>query len=760
MKLKLKKADKQKHSSLVCQVVWDYQNFCYSISDDRKILKWKHDGTFDSEIGQLDGYPTCMDARTRDIKTTFVIGTSEGNLLLVNNSGRVEKKVSGHRGAIIAVKWSTDGTSIATSGEDANVKIWSSAGTCRFTIEDAQNAVQGIQWAENNSIVLFCSEKSIYFHNLNKSSSDSRSWEGHSGLITQIHWNQARRSILTAGEDKKFKIWNTSGVCLLSSPMFNFPISVARWSLSGEIFTVMIHNELYLVDFFGRILDKVVVPGGVLDLHWTQDGSHFSLGCADGSLMFGQVVHRKSVWSKFEALLTEENKIIVRDTHANEVIETLDPDGKDVLNLSLAHNHLIAASLSHCYIWQIPHASSPSVIDCQQAGSIIGIIQVDAFFILLTASRKLFVYEYDGRLQASPNTSQLSLVLTKEIITVNSDILAVVNYTQKGICFLDPYSADPIADPFSHTTEITNILIAQNNSQNDDTLIAFIDRNQDLYIMSILKKKPRKLATMVTSCGWHETFPILLYFSSGKLTIWFYPRGLLWTDNQLAKRACFTVQRSELNRAPKLLSWSNSKIEVERADSSIFHLLLPPYITLLHQAMASNLDAALKLCQRVGDGPLWSCLACMAIEHNLPSIAVQAMRALNRPAQLSCLQRIDRLKSKQQQLSELCAFRGEISEAEQILTNASLYPEAIRLNIRLRKWQRALDLALSRDELVGTLLSYRKRFLTNVSQEETLPGFLQASESYEIGDAGGRVLENDVNSKDYLEEIKTLLFEV
>jgi intraflagellar transport protein 80 len=56
----------------------------------------------------------------------------------MSKNGKIEKSVEAHIGACICVRWSYDGSMIATSGEDGLVKLWSKSGMLRSTL--AQNS--------------------------------------------------------------------------------------------------------------------------------------------------------------------------------------------------------------------------------------------------------------------------------------------------------------------------------------------------------------------------------------------------------------------------------------------------------------------------------------------------------------------------------------------------------------------------------------------------------------------------------------------
>ena len=44
-----------------------------------------------------------------------------GKFYLISRAGRVEKSVEAHRGAVLSVRWSYDGSALITSGEDGQV---------------------------------------------------------------------------------------------------------------------------------------------------------------------------------------------------------------------------------------------------------------------------------------------------------------------------------------------------------------------------------------------------------------------------------------------------------------------------------------------------------------------------------------------------------------------------------------------------------------------------------------------------------------
>jgi len=78
----------------------------------------------------LESYPTDIDYPiSKALNDCFAIGFGDGSFKLVTKLGKLEKNVTdAHKGAVISLKWSSDGYSLITAGEDGQIKIWSKTG--------------------------------------------------------------------------------------------------------------------------------------------------------------------------------------------------------------------------------------------------------------------------------------------------------------------------------------------------------------------------------------------------------------------------------------------------------------------------------------------------------------------------------------------------------------------------------------------------------------------------------------------------------
>ncbi len=64
--------------------------------------------------------------------------------------------------------------------------------------------------------------------------------------------------------------------------------------------------------------------------------------------------------------------------------------------------------------------------------------------------------------------------------------------------------------------------------------------------------------------------------------------------------------------------------------------------------------------------------------------------------------------------------------------SARLYYRAIKLNIKLYKWDRALEIAVQNKTHIDTVIAYRQRFLERQGKAESNERFIQYSKDIEF----------------------------
>jgi len=120
----------------------------------------------------------------------------------------------------------------------------------------------------------------------------------------------------------------------------------------------------------------------------------------------------------------------------------------------------------------------------------------------------------------------------------------------------------------------------------------------------------------------------------------------------------------------------------------------------------------------------------MAIFHQQLDTAEMALAAIDEVDKLQFIQAVKAIPSIEGRNAELFLFRRMPDDAERILLQANLIYRAINLNIKIFRWEKALDLAVKHKTHVDTVLAYRKKYLNSLKREEKLTKFLEKNKEF------------------------------
>lgn len=180
MRFKTSNLRDAKHRKLVSCVGWATPDEVLSAADDQKVLRWNLVTGETIQAAELppDFHPTDMHWFPRgggqpgDTRRAvgaagpggphdlFLLTSSEGKLQLVNGkTGRLERSVDAHRGACLGGRWSPNGASIVTGGEDGVVKVWSRSVMLRSTLAVHSEPIYAVAWSSDSASVLYATGK-------------------------------------------------------------------------------------------------------------------------------------------------------------------------------------------------------------------------------------------------------------------------------------------------------------------------------------------------------------------------------------------------------------------------------------------------------------------------------------------------------------------------------------------------------------------------------------------------------------------------
>ncbi|OMJ95505.1 hypothetical protein SteCoe_1102 [Stentor coeruleus] len=726
MRLKIKQQEKRKHSEMVTAVGWTSSNQLYSCSDDNSVYVWDMNGEAESSPFTLDTPVTSMSWQpaARGISETLALSCTDGSFKIVNRSGRVEKQITkAHEGAVICIKWSHDSSTIATGGEEGDVKIWAKTGILRSTLAQNGKAVFAVAWSPNSEQLLFASHRHITIKYIQAGQKQIQ-WKAHEGCVLAVDWNPTNNLIISGGEDCKYKIWDCFGRNLYSASPYEYVITSVAWSPNGQLFTVGAYDMIRLCEKTGWTYSFVKPnSGSIMNLSWSLDGTMLAGAGGNGSVVFGYLVDKKASWENVEIQLKEDNKIHVIDV-IHEITEELEFMDR-VINFSLGFGHLVVTTSSQCFIYSVQNWQSPSRMDIRESASLI--VLSSKYFSIVDISNGIQIFNYEGKQMSNPKFSGLRVeFLSSGLVSISNELVSVVDTSNgKIVRLFELISGKPSSHNAEHTQEVIEVALNQTEHAAERKL-CILDSNRDLFLTSAHRNDFVKLCSMVDSFRWNESNDMLAAISDGKLYVWYYP-NVVYVDKDLLilSRAMKDVS-NEVGKMCIIDSFTGSLVTVRRVDGRIVTLNISPYPALLYETSDRGQWAkAIKLCRFVKDRVLWACLAAMALYARELNTAEIALAAIDEVDKIQFINYVKMIPSEAGRNAELALFSKRLQEAEQILLQSKLYYRAIKMNIKLYKWERALDIAFANKKHVDTVLGYRKRYLEKIQREESMDKFIK-----------------------------------
>lgn len=145
-----------------------------------------------------------------------------------------------------------------TAGEDGQIKIWSRAGMLRSGLIQMGYPIYSAVWSPENDQVLLSNGENLVIKPIQPSAKPMQ-WKAHDGVVLKVDWNLANNLIVSGGEDRKYRVWDTFGRQLYASAPHDQPITSVAWSPTGEFFAAGGFNCLRICDRIGASEEIMVV---------------------------------------------------------------------------------------------------------------------------------------------------------------------------------------------------------------------------------------------------------------------------------------------------------------------------------------------------------------------------------------------------------------------------------------------------------------------------------------------------------------------
>ncbi|KAE9554173.1 hypothetical protein FO519_002594 [Halicephalobus sp. NKZ332] len=743
MKLKIQLEKNPKHAETLLGVGWVNSDEIVSAADDHKLLKWSVGKLESTELPSLKGtiYPTGLHFYPRGlgkqtVNEVFLLSATDGKIHIITSAGKIEKSIDAHEGAVLGVKWSNDGTSFASCGEDGLVKMWSRNGMLRSVLSQNSRPVYALDWNNDSTKIVFCSGDLCFIKSLRSQTSPTK-WRAHDGVTLCLDWSHASELIVTGGEDCKYRVWDQFGRPVYTSVTHGYPVTSVSWSPDGGLFAVGAFNILRLCDKVGwsHTLEKVSV-GSIYSLSWSPDGTQVVAGSGSGALVHANVIEKRFWWKNLEVIQTSENSIEVKNVLSEVGREKLETKNR-ITKVQLGFGYLVTSTTKQCYIFSSKNWNTPVIFELKEC-SVSLLILCEKFFLMIDGGN-VSVFNFEGRVQTNiklPGTVQGDSA-TERTASISNDIVAFRDRSNHKVIQLFETVTGKVAGDgkITHTVDISQLALNQCGPTSERRIV-FLDSNADCFISLVNSysavQRIEKIGTMMTDIKFNDSTNMLGGLQERKILIWTNP-SVVFVDKDLLQKSIVELEMNDLGKSPYITAFVGNVTTIRRSDGCLVPCSVPPFASGIYSCIEKNKwDKAIKLCRILKNDVFWSMLASLSATSKNFYVAEIAYGELSEPEKVLFLNEIRNEKNPQVKNALMTLFNGNSRDSELSLAQNGFTFRSIMTCLSLFQFEKALDLATKNKIHIDTVLGYRQRYLEKTGRKENDSKFLKQLAEVEI----------------------------
>ena len=544
------------HHGAVTSLCWNADGSTLVTAGEDGMLKvWSKLGMLRSSLARV-GRPIYAAVFSPDGDS--VLFTCGQELHIQAIQGREQTKWKAHDGLVQRIDWNKVSSLIASGGEDQKYRIWDSLGRPLFALQKPlEHAITSIAWSGRGEMLAVGSFNTILLCEETGRICDRKRLGPSFGSVMDLAWSSDGAQVVCAGAD--------------GSVLFAQLIE-RRMEWKNIEATIKDSHSIEVRDVYSEMTDTLSFRERIVEA---------SLG------------HGFLVAATGACVCAAERKKGACFAHSSFLPPSLPP------SLSL--------TASQCFVYDSKNWNTPHIFDVRTVPALV--VQSERYFIIVDNVAAVQVYSYDGRLVSTPKFAGLRAdLLSRATISFAGDCVAILqrkavdadegrggrgmgaskssgdgsDVADSVIRLFDVTTGRERGRPVRHSVKIMSLALSQYAGQPlrpvDDTsgsgssgsgagvadrLIAFVDRDHDLWIASSSNEAKReKIASMVDSMAWHDASESLLALADGKLVRWVYPHAALcgWDTDTISE----STPVPDVGKMPSLMHFFGAKASVRR----------------------------------------------------------------------------------------------------------------------------------------------------------------------------------------------------
>jgi len=163
------------------------------------------------------------------------IAAAEYNrVLLLSPEGRIVRTMQGHRKRIEAMAWNVDGKRLATSADDATIRIWEMSDNGSKVLDVAGGDANALDWSPDGQW-LACGSDDGSWRLWTRDGREGPVQAAESEAIQSLAFSPDSRRVLIGGWEGALHLWNLGGAQPICSLIGHLgPVTSVSWSPDGK----------------------------------------------------------------------------------------------------------------------------------------------------------------------------------------------------------------------------------------------------------------------------------------------------------------------------------------------------------------------------------------------------------------------------------------------------------------------------------------------------------------------------------------------
>lgn len=212
-------------------------------------------------------------------------GRSDGNVLVLDNQGKLIRTLTGHTAPVYGIAFSPDGHIIATASDDKRVILWdSSTGAIQSTLIGHTAEVRDVAFSPDGETIATAGFDDTV-KQWNRKGELLDTLRGHTGQVFAVKFHPKSNLVVSASNDKTIRLWQVNP-WLKSLAGHSGKIFSVRFNPVGDrIASGDFDGVVRLWNVQGKLLKNLPIRHGpVTDVDFSRDRGMLAVANADGTV--------------------------------------------------------------------------------------------------------------------------------------------------------------------------------------------------------------------------------------------------------------------------------------------------------------------------------------------------------------------------------------------------------------------------------------------------------------------------------------------